>query len=266
MKRTLISDESKIEKPEKSEKPKRGRKKKEPETLPVPVQKNVKNLLASVAPKDEEETGLVKLEEQAQKNPFLPYAYLTNPRTQDLDAWGLALVDGKTTIVQAPYLLSHVLTRHMVRRLEGGQYTDRAYSPVNAGKGETSNSFQEVYKDLEAGNQKVLDAGWERGFVHLIVLITNEGATFLTIESFKTLENYWTEALIQGNLNNDMAVKIKITSHEKNVKKSAATGYEYLASWKFKQWESVKLSPQILEAIDAAYQEQSEQIQRFLDR
>lgn len=209
-----------------------------------------------------ERTPSVDLGEQVPPSPFLPYCYLTNERTNNQDPWVLVISkNGKETVVEAPYTMSHILTRPMVRRLEGSEYKDRYYTG-----GESEQKFNEIVEKL--GDKKEADVDgeiWQRGFVHVFALIDEEGEiTIATMEVAKSLENYWTGAFKEGDIRDKRGVVIEVTSHEASVKKSAK-GFKYLASWKFTEWYSVDLPLKYME-IKEAWDRQQVQVQNFLKR
>lgn len=205
--------------------------------------------------------------------PMLPFLYLSNNRTEGVAPWKLCKwEDGETEEIEAPYILCHILSRKMVRRLEGGQYKERAFAPILQDEkgqmiGETVGKFEEVAKLLESIDEgaQVSSGGWSYAISHLVVLVQGERCTFATLEAGGSLEDYFTELLLSASLKENQGGKVTISSHEKNLKTSKK-GFEYLASWKFKQWEQVDLSQGQVERIYRKHDEQKKLIENYLKK
>lgn len=207
--------------------------------------------------------NLDEMREEMDKSPFLPYAYISNEKTVGKDPWKLILVGETEETVVAPYKIMHVLTTKMVRHLSGSKYDTRAYPRKHDSiEGKTEALYKEVSENIEEKQKE----GWQEGFTHLVAIWSDSiPCTLATIEVAGTIENYWVSVLSAGDAKKGTCGVVKITSHEKCVKKSAA-GRSYLAAWKFKDFEIANLTVQEKENFKKAWEEQNEQIENFLKR
>jgi len=205
---------------------------------------------------------------------FLPHCRMSHPTHKNLATppWHFILNEKRTEIMEAPYLVTHFHTRLMVRSLVGNKYRERFYATVSEKKeGETNKRFEEINKklnDLEEEKNKILEGEigeWSCGLSHLFCIINKDKAVFATMEAFGALQSYWHDAFVTGQFQQNTGVKILITDHAKNIKTSKS-GFEYLASWKFTQFEQVVLTDLVLKYIKKAWNEQAPQIQQYLDQ
>lgn len=218
----------------------------------------------ATAPPLENFRGGVDLSEVRQESPFLPYLYLTNPKTTGQDPWRVLFSEGNE-VLEAPWCMAHILTTPFVRRLEGSEYKERAYPQKHEGYGsQSTQTFSRIRDSLGDARDGVVDGeAWQQGLCHLVYLI--EKTSYATIEVAGSLENYWVPALVAGDIRSRTAAKITWTTHEKAVKVSRA-GFRYLAAWKFKGWEAKELTPEEIQAASRAWSRQSAQIENFLRR
>jgi len=187
---------------------------------------------------------------------FLPFLYLSG---KDAETPYHAVLLGKSEeILQGEWSMCSILSRRMIRRLEGSHYTDRAYEELKEGLGSTYNNYLEFEEKAEEKKE-----GWALGLSHLVFLFTPLQSTFATIESFGTQELYFTIPLSEGLINENKKVVVKISDHSINLKK-AASGFSYLASYKFNQWESKQLSLPEIKQIKETYSLQKESIEYYM--
>ena len=210
----------------------------------------------------------VNLKEQKEEKPFLPYLFLTNPKTEGYEPWLTILTDESERVLDTPYKISHVLTVPFVRCREGEEYSERCFPQKHSSfEAKSAEKYQKISDALGDDTEAEIDGFdgvWQRGVVHLVFLIEKSGkGQYITIECARSLENYWTHAFIAADLRKKRAAEIR--GHRDSVVTSKK-GFKYLASWKFKSWEPVDFTDTEFELAQEQWTKQAVQIENFLQR
>jgi len=217
-------------------------------------------------------SGGINLQEikKVERN-FLPYSFMSNEKTslEGCKPWHFYINADRLACLQADWYLVHLCTRRATRELVGNEYKDR-HLQLLKGIENPENKFEEISKqilDLSEEDQKnfPIKLGYTSLCAALKINEKNEAYTSIfTHESFGSGEAYWIQCLQQAEVQKNQAVKISITSHQENLKTSKK-GFNYLASWKFTQWESVELTEEMRGGIERAWEHQAEQINYWLN-
>jgi hypothetical protein len=211
--------------------------------------------LASITP---ENTNIVSLSETFEST-FIPYG-CCYAGTE----WAFVVRGDFEYEFEKPFKISHVLTRRSSRRFDGKKYVDRCYESLLKDPEKQSETHEEYLEAVESQDPDV-----QIGYTHLVVAwdfsSSDPYISFLTIEAFGTTEDYWKAALSQGELREDKCAHIFTVDHSENLKTSAK-GRQYLASYKFKNWEVKSITEEEKQAILAQSQKQQKQIENFLKR
>lgn len=157
----------------------------------------------------------------------------------------IGLNDGKKyEPLAAPYILSAIASRNMVRRLndtkDGGKEYERAYGSMGGKPGKSMDAYTLGCKE-----------GWDQGASFILAVITGAGVSIVEFQCFKTLTSYLGRPLSTTSVKARTGMEIQTADHNGNFT-VGKRGFGYPDSKKFKQWRPVELKPEQAQAIAAA--------------
>lgn len=170
------------------------------------------------------------------------------PKYPASSIYRLGLTDGANwTPIAMPAVFTVIAAREASRK----EMTD------STGK----TTYERAFKSLKAGydashalwEQHQQDPAAQKGTSYLVGILDASGrATIAEMPVFKVAKDYYARPLSMGRISSGLGLLIKIDDHTPNVVASKNGKTQYLAPYKFSQWEQVQLTTDQLTAVKTA--------------
>jgi hypothetical protein len=162
-----------------------------------------------------------------------------------------AVKDNVAYLLEAPYRLFYIVSRKIMRFLEGDSYTKRVYMKVDPSTG------------LDTTGEDFTQEGWSEALANLLV-IEKEGQYLLgTMETSGAATTYW--ATVMKDIKEGVKSEVRITDHACNFEVSKQKR-KYPARKMFKQFQFQQVNDVDRGALSDLARANTDMIKDFLER